>query len=98
MKHCVLSATPNSVPPELHLTTIFLLIAAIQPGLQIPLTEDQQQQIETAEKDLERVADGKDTVSAPSDPLQPSPAQTGGYVKVVRANPRYATREKMLGI
>jgi hypothetical protein len=92
------SATESSVPPELVLATVYLLIQAIQPGLQIPLTADQQAQVAQAERDLERIADGKETVTEPSDPLTPTPAQAGGWVSVVSANGREATREKMGGI
>jgi hypothetical protein len=93
-----LSATPDSVPPELFLATVFLVIQAIQPGLQLPLTPDQVKQIDTAEKDLDAVAEGKFALSEPTDPEQPSPYQTSGYVQVVSANPREATREKMRGL
>lgn len=93
-----LSATANSVPPEMVMHTALLIIEALQPGLGITLTEDQKAQIETAKEDLNRVAECKDVVSEPSDPLTPGPAQTGGYVKVVSAATRGATHEKMAGI
>jgi hypothetical protein len=94
----ILSATENSVPPELFMATVFLLIQAIQPGLQLPLTEDQKGQIAIAEKDLDAVAAGKLAVSEPIDPQNPSQSQAGGFVSVVHANCREATRDKMRGI
>jgi hypothetical protein len=93
-----LSATTDSVPPELFMATCLLIVQALQPGLSLPLTQDQKDQIASAEKDLDAVAAGKFAVSEPDDPQDPSPYQAGGFVQVVHANCRDATRDKMRGI
>src|SRR4051794_18593698 len=67
----ILSATANSVPPELAQAAIFLTIQAIQPGLGLPLTPDQVEQIAIAEKDLDKTASCDLAVSGAIDPLNP---------------------------
>jgi hypothetical protein len=93
-----ISATPYAVPPELKTGTCYLIIEALQPRLKLPLTEDQKKQIQKAEDYLNRIADEKDVVAIPDDPLEPSDAQSGGAISVVSSNTRRATREKMNGL
>jgi hypothetical protein len=93
-----ISATPYAVPPELKTGACYLIIEALQPRIKIPLTEDQKTQIRKCEDYLNRIADKKDTVAIPDDPLEPSDAQSGGAIRVVSSTTRLATREKMSGL
>jgi hypothetical protein len=73
-----LSLTAKSVPPELLWVVCWLVIGSLQatiPGLR--LTEDQKANIDRAEKELERVLEGKLKVTAASDPLGTANAQAG---------------------
>jgi hypothetical protein len=64
----------------------------------LKLTEDQRRQIDRANEQLTRVADCKDTVSAPPDPLVPPDAQRGGQIRLVRSTKRIASRDQTRGL
>ena len=98
-EHNQLSATPNSIPPELKWAACYLIIEAMQtrlPGLKI--TEEQRTQIEDAKRQLDRIADCKDEVTAPNDPLDPSGIQRGGNIELVTKTPRTATNDSLNGL
>jgi hypothetical protein len=94
-----LSATPNSVPPELKTAACILTIQAMQAGIPgLKLTDEQRTMIETAESDLRDIAACKMVVSQPTDPLVPSEAQTSGTIQMVNKPTRHATRTKLAGL
>src|ERR1700722_8202588 len=79
-----ISATPLTIPPELKWVACYLIIEAMQaavPGLQ--LTTDQRAQIASANEQLTRIADCKEVVSTPDDPLTPADVQRGGAAQLV---------------
>lgn len=94
-----ISATANTVPPDLKRETIMLILEAMQARLPtLKLTEDQQRQIERAYEYLRRVAKCEVPIEQPSDPLSPSNVQQGGGIEVASKTDRIATREKMSGL
>ena len=95
----VLSATPNSVPPEAVWIACWLIIEAIQPGIPgLAFTEDQVRLLKKAEKDLDAMAACELAVSAPEDPLEPSGVQGSGGVAIVSNVKRKVTRETLSGL
>jgi hypothetical protein len=93
------SATPGSVPEECVWIAALLIIEAMQAGIPgLALTEDQVRMLERAEKDLTAIAKGDLAVSAPEDPLTPSPVQNGSGVEIVSKPKRTATRESLSGL
>jgi hypothetical protein len=94
-----ISATANAIPPELKWLACYLILEAMQLRLpSLRLTDDQRTQISEAKKQLDRIADCKDVVSVPDDPLEPSDAQQAGGITLVSNTTRRATREKMDGL
>jgi hypothetical protein len=94
-----ISATANAIPPELKWIAAYLVLEAMQLRLpSLRLTDDQRTQISEAKKQLDRIADCKDVVSVPDDPLEPSDAQQAGGITLVSNTTRRATREKMDGL
>ena len=90
-----ISATPLTVPPELKWVACYLIIEAMQaavPGLK--LTDDQRNQITKANEQLTRIADCKEVVSLPSDPLTPVDVQRGGQAQLVTHARRTASRRQ----
>jgi hypothetical protein len=97
--HYILSATANTIPPELRTMACYIIIGALQPSIPgLSLTDDQKRQIETAESDLNRIADGKDAVSEPTDPLTPPETQKNAGVEIVKTPCPQVTREKLRGL
>lgn len=94
-----ISVTANAIPPELKWAACYLIIEAMQVRLAgLKLTEDQKAQVNEARHALDRVAECKDTVTTPTDPLKPDSAQRSGGVSVVSTGTRTATRETMDGL
>ena len=90
-----ISATPLTVPPELKWVACYLIIEAMQsavPGLK--LTDDQRNQIARANEQLTRIADCKEVVSIPNDPLTPVDVQRGGETQLLTHAPRAASRKQ----
>ncbi len=87
------SATPLTIPPELKWAACYLIIEAMQaavPGLK--LTDDQRNQIARANEQITRIADCKEVVSTPPDPLVPADVQRGGQTQLLTHGRRLATR------
>ena len=83
-----ISATPLTIPPELKWVACYLIIEAMQtavPGLK--LTDDQRNQIAKADDQLTRIADCKEVVSIPNDPLTPADVQRGGQTATRQSHP-----------
>lgn len=94
-----LSATANSVPPDLKTHTCWLIIQAMQgrlPGLN--LTADEKEMVKKAEDYLANVASGKFLVLTPTDPQGTSPLEMGAAAEVVSDTTRTATRAKLDGL
>ncbi len=90
-----ISATPLTLPPELKWAACYLIIEAMQaavPGLK--LTEDQRNQINKANDQLTRIADCKEVVSTPDDPLVPADVQRGGQTQLLTRSRRIASRRQ----
>jgi hypothetical protein len=93
-----LSATPDSIPPELKWIAAYLIIEAMQGRIpSLRLSDDQKSQVSEARKQLDRIADCKDVVSEPVDPEE-SVAQQSGGISLVSSTERAATRTKMNGL
>lgn len=94
-----LSATANSVSPDLKTHTCWLIIEAMQsrlPGLK--LTDEEKNMVKKAEDYLARVAKGDFLVLAPTDPLGTSPLEMGASAEVVSSTTRISTRETLDGL
>lgn len=93
------SATANTIPPELKWAACYLIIEALQARMPtLKLTEEQRTQVERAVSQLDRIADCKDTVTIPDDPLGTPTTQLGGNVEIVKKTDRRATRDSMAGL
>ncbi|MDB6022613.1 MAG: hypothetical protein JWQ04_2470 [Pedosphaera sp.] len=90
-----ISATPLTVPPELKWVACYLIIETLQAGIPgLLLTADQRNQIAKANEQLTRIADGKEVVSRPGDPLMPVDVQRGGQAQLLSSSRRIASRER----
>lgn len=85
-----LSATPNTVPPELKTQAVCLILVAMQTRLSIALrlTDEQKRQADRAEQELDQVMRGDLVVSLPDDPLDVETVQQGGPIQLVTAGNR----------
>ena len=90
-----ISATPLTIPPELKWVACYLIIEAMQAGVPgLKLTDDQRNQIAKANEQLTRIADGKEVVSIPNDPLTPVDVQRGGQTQLITHTRRVASRRR----
>lgn len=88
-----LSATAQTIPPELKWAACYLILEALQVRIpSLKLTEDQKNQVDRAVTQLDRIADCKDRVSEPDDPESEasvpanSPNITGKTLSYSRTN------------
>ena len=94
-----ISATPLTVPPELKWAACYLIIEVMQAGVPgLKLTDDQRNQIVKAGEQLTRIADCKEVVSIPNDPLTPADVQRGGQIQLVTRTRRLASRRQTRGL
>ena len=88
-----ISATPLTVPPELKWAACYLIIEAMQAGVPgLKLTDDQRNQITRANEQLTRIADCREVVSIPNDPLTPPDVQRSGQTRLITSTDAVATR------
>lgn len=88
-----ISATPLTIPSELKWAACYLIIEAMQAGVPgLKLTEDQRNQIAKANEQLTRIADCREVVSIPDDPLTPADVQRSGQTKLISSTRRVASR------
>lgn len=94
-----ISATPLTVPPELKWVACYLIIEAMQAGVPgLKITDDQRNQIAKANDQLTRIADCKEVVSLPTDPLTPVDVQRGGQTQLVSSSRRVASPHQTRGL
>lgn len=94
-----ISATPLTVPPELKWVACYLVIEAMQAGVPgLKLTDDQRNQITKANEQLTRIADCKEVVSLPTDPLNPVDVQRGGQTQLVSSSRRVGSPHQTRGL
>jgi len=80
-------------------TTSEVIIEAMQAGVPgLKLTDDQRNQIVKAGEQLTRIADCKEVVSIPNDPLTPTDVQRGGQIQLVTRTRRLASRRQTRGL
>jgi hypothetical protein len=94
----VLSATANSIPPELKAEACALIIEAAQPRLKLKLSDDQKDAANNARRKLERIATCKLKVSTPADPETTETAQKKTGVSVVKSRTQKASPTNMGGL
>ncbi len=94
-----ISATPLTIPPELKWVACYLVIEAMQAGVPgLKLTEDQRNQINRANEQLTRIADCKEVVSLPPDPLTPVDVQRGGETQLLSSSRRLGSPHETRGL
>jgi hypothetical protein len=94
-----ISATPLTIPPELKWVACYLIIEAMQAGVPgLKLTDEQRNQISRANEQLIRIADCKDVVSLPDDPLTPVDVQRGGETQLLSSSKRLGSSHQTKGL
>jgi hypothetical protein len=97
----VVSATANTIPPELKSAACWLILEAMNArvGLSrgIQLTEDQKTLIKKFEDDLTAISKCDLVVSTPTDPEENN-VQAGPPMVVISSSPRVCTRASMNGL
>lgn len=93
------SATVYTIPPECKWIACYLILEIMQtrlPGLK--MTDEQKDTLKSAKKELDLIASCDSVVTAPTDPLIPADAQTGGSIELANTTTRQFTRDKLSGL
>lgn len=89
------SATAETVPPELKLDVAHLILAPMLGRLGIALTDDQRKQVEIAHTTLIALRDQKLVVSKPLDPVAPDTQSPSGSESITPGPNRNYTRDSL---
>lgn len=89
-----LDAAEFSIPPELKLDAIYLIMAPLLGRLGIAMTKDQSDAHEAARSTLIALREKKLLVSKPDNPITPA-IQGGSGVELVSSTPRQANARSM---
>ena len=92
-----LDADPTTIPASLEKMAAELIIAGLKGALSIKLDPAEIDRQPVILSELNRIADGKDTIEQPDAPIAAPVQQTSG-VEQVGTTRRLATREKMRGL
>lgn len=77
----------TTIPKGLRDLAVDLIIARLKGAIELPLTEDERSSLARREKDLDRIAECKDTVDQPDDPITPE-------VEDQANSPRFSPRRR----
>lgn len=92
------SATANSIPPDLKTIACLMIIEAMQSRLpMLELSEDQRNLLRDGRDYLKRIAEGKVPVEMPDDAITPT-VQAGGGIQVVGYSAKKTGRTNLSGL
>jgi hypothetical protein len=98
----VVSQTPLSIPPDLKRHAMALIIEALAGRLAkagVKLGKEAIKEAgDNARRYIERIQEGKATVTAPPDPMAPDDQEKGGPTQVVRGDRRLFSRRTLRGL
>ena len=94
-----LDAVLTKIPGGLKTLALDLIACRIKSALEMELNQDERNLLLARERDLNRIADGKDLVDLPDNPVAVSQTmQSGGSAQIVSQKTRLATRERLDGL
>ena len=86
------------IPSGLKDLAVTLIIAKLKTALELDLTEDERANVATAERNLNRVAECKDVVEQPVNPLPSYEEMQVSYGTTSQSAPRKASIHKLGGL
>lgn len=94
----VLDATTTKIPAGLKSLAVDMIVARLKIALEQPLSEDERDGLKRRERELDRIADGKDLVDPPDNPVAAGMKQADASAQLASSSDRKATRNKMDGL
>lgn len=92
-----LDADPATIPAGLRDLAVDLIVARLKMAVTLELKDDERRALDRAESELNRIADGKDTVEQP-DEVAPSEAQAVSPPPAITARSSRYNREAQDGV
>jgi hypothetical protein len=92
-----LDQNPAAIPAGLKPLAVDLIYCRLKNALELPLTEDEKLFLKQRQDELDRIADGRDVVEAPDNPMAANPAQALARPSFARPRPREFTRQSQDG-
>lgn len=90
-------ADPARIPKGLRDLAVDMIIARLKMAVGLELKEDERRTLDRAEADLNRIADGKDTIEQPDDAVLPE-AEKKNPSPRISARPSHFGREAQSGL
>jgi hypothetical protein len=92
-----LDQDPAKIPAGLKTLAVDLVVARLKIALEQDLTEDEKRGLDRHERELNRIADGKDLVDPPDNPVSPGMNQAQASAQY-QARPRLFTGRELSGL
>ncbi len=86
-----------ALPGGLKPLAVDLIYCRLKNALELPLTEDEKLFLKLRETQLDRIADGRDVVESPDNPIPANPAQALAQPSFGRGRRREFTRQSQEG-
>lgn len=86
-----LDQNPSAIPAGLKPLAIDLVYCRLKNALELPLTDDERLFLKQREEQLDRIADGRDVVDPPDNPIPANPVQALPSPSFGRGRPREFT-------
>ena len=94
-----LDADLATIPNGLKTLALDLIAGRIKSTLELELNQDERNMLLARERDLNRIADGKDLVDLPDNPIATGQTmQSSGSAEIVSKQTRVATRQRLNGL
>lgn len=92
-----LDQNPAAIPAGLKPLGIDLIYCRLKNALELTLTDDERWFLQQREMQLDRIADGRDVVEPPDNPIPANPVQALAQPRFGRGRPREFTRQTQAG-
>ena len=92
-----LDADVTTIPKGLKQMAVEMTLASMKNALEIPLTDDERTALANHRTNLNRIAEGKDTIEQPDSVAAPN-SQSAGGIQLVSSRTKQATRSRMEGL
>lgn len=94
----VLDTDTTKIPGGLKSLAVDLIVARLKRALEQPLSQDERDELARHERTLDRIAEGKESVDTPDDPVTAPVNQAGAGAELASSSERKATRTRMEGL
>lgn len=88
---------PTTIPASLRDLAVDIIVCRLKQAVLLKLSDEEKEALKSAQDELNRIADGRDTVEQPPAPITPAVENHVG-IELVQGGPGVATEEGLNGL